>query len=104
MTKCNSKITKESHTNRDKCIDKCHTSWYFIVTEGDKPSKEVKNLSVAERMIKARGNMKRADVCKLVGISLSALTMYENGQRIPRDEIKVKLARLYGTTVEALFY
>lgn len=61
-------------------------------------------MSVAERMIKARGEMKRSDVCKAVGISLSALTMYENGQRIPRDEIKVKLAKLYGTTVEALFY
>lgn len=61
-------------------------------------------MTIAERMIKARGEMKRADVCKAVGISLSALTMYENGQRIPRDEIKVKLAKLYGTTVEALFY
>lgn len=61
-------------------------------------------MSVSERMIKARGDMKRADVCKAVGISLSALAMYEAGQRTPRDEIKVKLARLYGTTVEALFY
>lgn len=55
-------------------------------------------------MIKARGDMKRADVCKKAGISLSALTMYENGQRVPRDEIKVKLAKIYGTSIEALFY
>ena len=61
-------------------------------------------MSVAERMIKARGDMKRADVCKEAGISLSALTMYENGQRVPRDEIKVKLAKIYGTSIEALFY
>ena len=30
--------------------------------------------------------------------------MYENGQRIPRDDIKVKLARFYGVSVEYLFY
>lgn len=59
---------------------------------------------MAERLIAARGDIKRTDVCASVGISLSALAMYENGLRIPRDEIKVKLAKFYGTTVEALFY
>ena len=38
------------------------------------------------------------------GISVSALAMYESGKRMPRDEIKVKLARYYNTTVEALFF
>lgn len=38
-----------------------------------------------------------------IGISVSALTMYETGNRIPRDEIKVKLAHYYSTSVERLF-
>ena len=38
-----------------------------------------------------------------VGITLSAVSMYENGQRIPRDEIKVKIARVLKTSIEALF-
>ena len=33
-----------------------------------------------------------------------ALTMYETGQRVPRDEIKVKLARFYGKAVETIFF
>ena len=39
-----------------------------------------------------------------VGITLSAVSMYENGQRIPRDEIKVKISRVLKTSIEALFF
>ncbi len=61
-------------------------------------------MDVSQRLINARGNIKRSDVCKSVGISLSALRMYETGKRVPRDEIKVKLALFYHTTVGELFY
>ena len=60
--------------------------------------------SVADRLREARGEIPRNEVCKAVGISLNALMMYETGNRIPRDEIKVKLAKFYGKSVEALFY
>ncbi len=43
-------------------------------------------------------------VCKYAGISSSALAMYECGARIPRDEIKVRLASFYGVSVESLFF
>ena len=46
----------------------------------------------------------REAFCNMVGITLSALSMYENGQRIPRDEIKVKIARVLETSIEALFF
>lgn len=61
-------------------------------------------MTVAERLVQARGNIPRDKVADAVGISLSAISMYENGQRIPRDEIKVKLADYYHTTVQALFF
>ena len=61
-------------------------------------------MTMAERLRKARGEKTREDVCDAVGISRSALTMYETGQRVPRDEIKVKLADYYNTTVQALFF
>ena len=43
-------------------------------------------------------------VAKGVGISTSAITMYETGQRIPRDEIKIRLAEYYGLPVERIFF
>lgn len=59
---------------------------------------------VGKRLKKLRGELSMQTVADAVGISVSALGMYEIGQRIPRDEIKVKLARYFETTVEALFF
>ena len=59
---------------------------------------------IGERLRKLRGDIPMQTVADAVEISVSALGMYEIGQRIPRDEIKVKLARYYETTVEALFF
>ena len=61
-------------------------------------------MTIAERLIAARGARRREDVANAVGISISALVMYENGDRIPRDGIKIKLADYYNTTVQALFF
>lgn len=51
-----------------------------------------------------RGEKTLKEVAREVGISISALTMYENGHRIPRDEIKIKLARYYNKSVEEIFF
>lgn len=59
---------------------------------------------IANRLRALRGDKPRTDVANACGISVSALTMYEVGERVPRDEIKVKLAKLYGTTVEKIFF
>lgn len=61
-------------------------------------------MTIAERLIKARGDKKREEVAAAIGISLSAISMYENGERVPRDETKIKLAEYYGTTVQDLFF
>lgn len=65
---------------------------------------KMSNQTVAERLVEARGNRRREDVAKEVGVSLSAIAMYECGKRIPRDEIKVRLANCYQTSVQALFF
>lgn len=61
-------------------------------------------VDLSERLKKARGDRRREDVAKAVGVSLSAIAMYENGDRVPRDEVKIKLAKLYNTSVQALFF
>lgn len=60
--------------------------------------------TVAERLIRARGDRRREEVAAAVGVSLSAIAMYENGERVPRDEVKVRLAKYYKTTVQELFF
>lgn len=61
-------------------------------------------MTVAERLVELRGNRSRELVADAINVSVSAISMYENGQRIPRDEIKVRLADYYGTTVQDLFF
>lgn len=56
------------------------------------------------RTLREKRNLTRESFCNEVGITQSSLSMYENGQRIPRDEIKVKIARLLGVSIEALFF
>lgn len=60
--------------------------------------------AVAKRLIYLRGSKSRDEVANAVGISTSALGMYENGERIPRDEIKIRLARYYDRSVQFIFF
>lgn len=65
------------------------------------------NASVIGKKIKTlreSKNISREDFANAVKISLSALSMYETGQRIPRDEVKLRIARFLNTTIEELFY
>lgn len=59
---------------------------------------------IASKLVNLRGEKSREEVSKTIGISISALQMYENGQRIPRDEIKLKLAKYYKVTVDSIFF
>lgn len=59
---------------------------------------------VAKNLINLRNRKSREEVARAVGISVSTLQMYENGQRIPRDNIKIKLANFYGVTVQTIFF
>lgn len=56
-----------------------------------------------EKLIELRGNRSQEEVAKALGISVSALSMYEQGNRIPRDEIKIRMAKYYGISIDALF-
>ena len=60
--------------------------------------------AIGKRLEHLRGEKSRTVVANAVGVSVSALQMYENGERIPRDEIKVKLANYYNQTVRSIFY
>ena len=61
-------------------------------------------IETGNRLTKLRGDKPQEKVAKAVGISVSALSMYEQGKRTPRDEIKVKLAEYYKTSVQYLFF
>lgn len=60
-------------------------------------------IEIGKKLRSLRGNKTIKDVADAVGISRSALTMYEIGDRVPRDEIKIKLCRYYGADINIFF-
>lgn len=57
-----------------------------------------------EVLKRLRGKKTRKEVASAVGISERALKSYELGDRIPRDDVKQKLANFYDVTVTYLFF
>lgn len=62
------------------------------------------NLAVAGRLRKLRGDRTQKSIAKAVGVTPMAISLYENGKRMPRIQTMNKLAKVYNTTVDALFF
>ena len=65
---------------------------------------EMNSKKIGARLINLRGNRTQDEVAKATGISVSALSMYERGERIPRDNIKIRLASYYGQPICDIFF
>ena len=59
---------------------------------------------IAERLIALRGSKTQAEVAQAIGVTPSAYSMYENGARVPRDEIKKRIAEYYKKSVATIFF
>lgn len=59
---------------------------------------------IGKRLIELRGERKREEVAEAIGVSKSAIAMYEAGERVPRDLLKLKIANYYNKTVEEIFF
>ena len=60
-------------------------------------------VEIGKRLRELRGNRTVQSVANEIGISRSALAMYEIGDRVPRDEIKLKLCNYYGVDINIFF-
>lgn len=61
-------------------------------------------VKIGQRLIELRGEKSRQEVADAIGVSVSAITMYELGERMPRDEVKKKIAEYYGKSVQSIFF
>ena len=53
---------------------------------------------------KLRGDRTQEEIAAILGITKSSWAMYERDERVPRDEIKIRIAKFFGKSVEELFY
>ena len=64
----------------------------------------IERAEIGKRLKMLRGDRTIKKVSDDTGIGASALAMYENGHRIPRDEAKMILADYYDVSLERLFF
>ncbi len=67
---------------------------------------EMDSNKIAEtlRMLREQYGETIEKTAEAVGTSGSAIAMYESGKRIPRDEIKIRIAEHYKVPVEYIFF
>lgn len=61
-------------------------------------------MSIGCKLRELRGARPQDEIAKSLGISKSAYAMYEQDRRIPRDEVKISISKLFGVSVQDLFF
>ena len=66
----------------------------------------MKKVTVGRKLqaLRKSNNLSVEDVCDKVLISKSSLQKYETDRRVPRDNVKKRLAEFYGSTVANIFF
>ena len=59
---------------------------------------------IGERLRELRGERSVAETAKALDISPSTWSMYENGERIPRDNIKLRIANYFCKPIHLIFF
>ena len=61
-------------------------------------------MTIGTKLKALRGKKTQEEVAKDLGITKSALSMYERDERVPRDEVKVRIANYYNESIVTIFY
>ncbi len=64
----------------------------------------MKNMTTGERLRALRGARSQEEVAEAIGVSQSAICAYENDTRVPRDDVKVRIANYYKRSVAFIFF
>lgn len=59
---------------------------------------------IGERLRELRGEKSVVEIAKSLDLSPSAWSMYENGERIPRDNIKLRIAKYFRKPIHLIFF
>lgn len=63
-----------------------------------------KKIAKQIKKLREEKGLTMTELSKLTGITISSLSHYESGYRIPSDENKVLIARAFSTTIDEIFY
>lgn len=61
-------------------------------------------MSFGEKLRLLRGSKSQDEIAKEIGITKSSWAMYERNERVPRDEVKIRIANFFGKSVQEIFF
>ena len=61
-------------------------------------------MTVGERLKFLRGKKTKKQVADAIGVSYSTYVKYERNERKVNDDVKCRIAKLYGRTVQSIFF
>lgn len=61
-------------------------------------------MNTADILRGLRGSRSQGELAKAIGVTKSSWAMYERGERVPRDEVKIRIANFFGMSVQDIFY
>lgn len=61
-------------------------------------------MSFGEILRRLRGDDTQEETANAVGVTKSAYAMYERNERIPRDEVKIRIAKHFHKSVQEIFF
>lgn len=69
-------------------------------------SYELNKVEIGKRIqaLRIKNKESQQELANAIGISPAAVSAYETGERIPRDEIKLALAEHFKTSVQKIFF
>jgi len=61
-------------------------------------------IAVGQRLRTLRGDKTLDEVATALGVTSMAVSLWERGERIPSDDMKIKIAAFYNTSVTYIFF
>lgn len=61
-------------------------------------------VTIGEKLRKLRGKKKKQIIADAIGVSYSSYVKYERDERHPSDEVKKRIAKYFGVTVQSIFF
>ena len=59
---------------------------------------------IGERLRQLRGSRSQKEVADALGVSEMSISYWERGERMPSDDLKVKIAAFYKKSVQSIFF
>ena len=59
---------------------------------------------IGERLRQLRGSRTQKEVAEALNVSEMSISLWERGERMPSDDLKIKIAAYYKKSVQSIFF